>query len=828
MNTNAQITKDECLWCSNSKVREQKFCPYCGRATGRVWGPILSQYEKIGSVKNIEIENGGSFFIRFEHIYGESVDIYCDISDAPNVLFKKDPTETQGFVQVNKNIDNKCFEFCLKDYKKQPSGIIRFRLNNGLRNLNEIWKNNNFEEISYQIDGKVAVASSEWNLGSEFLFFSNKIERQNICIYNPSSIDRNFVIDPPSGYNVYSNDSFGNTEISIKANSNAVLSIEKNNMNLEKAPYWEIANQKVELVEVKPQQKNKNRRKLRISFDLGAKTFSIRACWVGGHPMLSKNNCCIEDIGGKYFSSSMIIDKTGRGEFYCFNNVDDFKQKYFSYDNEKAKKIKTIDDCILHLPNTKNLVAITGLKTLIRFNQKRSDLDNEFLLGKFFSEVYKIMKQWAKELFPKANKSIPTGFKLNTFFKPDYIFTYPILEKEDEIKRYIDTFKNAFNKAFSEENIEESQISFISEPEVILNYMVLEKNDIFKTLSEDDLFATVDSGAGTTDLSVGKIKKDKGIVTLTDIKSIHLELTDEQKSKYPPAIQKTPYLGGNLLDFIFSDALDKNAYLISTFSNGTYISFWKAVWGDESNSPTKTKEKLAFCKNIKEQFEKEANENKKNPTRHILNRENYLQEEDVGFDYKSYGNVVIESIFKDIVVEAYDKLFSMGINCKKVNTIALVGGSNICRYVRNSIFSNLHLTLEATKQDGFLTDYDRLYAVVEGACLPVEPLSKTTSFAKFTIKYESDEEIIEEIIKEEEVLSEKSFQIDVPYNESNIAILELFAESKLWEGNKKIATAISKKDNSDDEEAFFVVTVTDKKCVCTDGGRQIFWDINIS
>ena len=138
------------------------------------------------------------------------------------------------------------------------------------------------------------------------------------------------------------------------------------------------------------------------------------------------------------------------------------------------------------------------------------------------------------------------------------------------------------------------------------------------------------------------------------------------------------------------------------------------------------------------------------------------------------------------------------------------------------------MTLEATKQDGFLTDYDRLYAVVEGACLPVEPLSKTTSFAKFTIKYESDEEIIEEIIKEEEVLSEKSFQIDVPYNESNIAILELFAESKLWEGNKKIATAISKKDNSDDEEAFFVVTVTDKKCVCTDGGRQIFWDINIS
>ena len=95
--------------------------------------------------------------------------------------------------------------------------------------------------------------------------------------------------------------------------------------------------------------------------------------------------------------------------------------------------------------------------------------------------------------------------------------------------------------------------------------------------SDGELFAVVDSGAGTTDLSVGKIKKDRGIITLTDIKSISLDLTENQKKYY--AIN-TSHLGGNLLDFIFSYILDKDASKILKSSVGTiYTSLWDSMWG---------------------------------------------------------------------------------------------------------------------------------------------------------------------------------------------------------------------------------------------------------
>ena len=536
MNTNAKTTpKGECLWCS--KVRKQKFCPYCGRATGRVSDPILSQFKNSKPDKTVEIANDGTFFIRFEHKCGEPVQIECDISNAHNILFKNKPNSFKDSGNAKPTVPG-FFEFCLKDERIQPSGDIFFRLDNGEREFDKIWKRKNFNEIKYPIGGKIAVASSEWNLGSEFLFFSNKLERQNICIYNPSSIDRNFVIDPPNGYNIDSVDSFGNAEISIEANSNAVLSIEKKRMRAENPTYWEVGTQKVELFEL-PTQKNTNRRKLRISFDLGAKTFSIRACWVGGNDLYDKKNGEIEEIGGKYFSSTMIMDKTGR-EFYF---------------SDKA------DSLISRVKGNDNLVPITGLKTSIRdFNDRYTVINNiwtnEYLLSILFSEVSSIIKNWIEDLVYRTRGCIPDGFKFNEYFdNPEYVFTYPWLETEEKRERYKNIFKRAFLTAFKGENIDESQIYFISEPEAVFNYIVSKRPDISAT-SDGELFAVVDSGAGTTDFSVGKIKKDRGIITLTDIKSISLDLTENQKKYY--AIN-TSHLGGNLLDFIFSYILDKDA-----------------------------------------------------------------------------------------------------------------------------------------------------------------------------------------------------------------------------------------------------------------------------
>ncbi|MBR0519500.1 hypothetical protein IJJ97_06885, partial [bacterium] len=500
MNTNTS-QKEKCSWCFKGSS-QTKYCPYCGRLTGRVSPPILSQYKNSEPVKMVEIANGGSFFIRFKHEKGFPVNIECDISNAKNILFKDKPTYSKDSVTATKAV-NASFEFSLKDDKIPPAGYIIFRLNNGERNLSEIWKKDNFNEIQYPIAGTIAVASSEWNLGSEFLFFSNKLEKQNICIYTHSSMDRNFAIESPNGYNIDPVDSIGASEISVEGYRNKILSIKKN-INAENPTYWEVGNQRVELFEL-PTQKTNNRRKLRISFDLGAKTFSVRACWIGGNNIFSKTNCEIEEIGGKSFSPSMIMDKTTGGKF-----------KFSSEADELIPKIQN-----------QNLVPITGLKTSIRdFNERYVKYNkmwtNEYLLSVLFSEVFKKIENWMEELFNNANRSIPVGFKFNNYFdSPEYVFTYPILETEENIERYKKTFKRAFLSAFSEEDVEESQIYFISESEAVFNYIISKRPDISAT-SNGKLFAVVDSGAGTTDLSIGKIKKDKGVITLTDIKSISL------------------------------------------------------------------------------------------------------------------------------------------------------------------------------------------------------------------------------------------------------------------------------------------------------------------
>ena len=143
------------------------------------------------------------------------------------------------------------------------------------------------------------------------------------------------------------------------------------------------------------------------------------------------------------------MDKTGR-EFYF---------------SDKA------DSLISRVKGNDNLVPITGLKTSIRdFNDRYTVINNiwtnEYLLSRLFSEVSSIIKNWIEDLLYRTRGRIPDGFKFNEYFdNPEYVFTYPWLETEEKRERYKNIFKRAFLTAFKGENIDESQIYFISEPE---------------------------------------------------------------------------------------------------------------------------------------------------------------------------------------------------------------------------------------------------------------------------------------------------------------------------------------------------------------------------
>ncbi len=809
MNTIQEI---KCPWCekvSNIDKPNLKFCPYCGRPTGRISEPKLTYSSTSTEVPKVELKDGDSFSIRFDHLSGDSVTIICDISNTKNIRFKdkKNIDTTISRVQSDRQVAGN-FEFCLKDYTKEETGYLIFKYNNANRNQNKIWQetDNWTDEERFELKGKILIASKEWIPESEFLFFSKEIQKQKICIYNPSITERKFEFESPNGYSIYpySEKYFGKSFVPIQGNHSEILCIDKEKQKSEENPIkWKVGNNEVELFELPVQTKtNIQKSKLKISFDLGARKISIRALWRGFAP-LDKKIGEIDEIGGTSFPPTMLFD------------IDE-KEKYFFEEAENLKNKKV------------HLKEIIGLKTCLRdfndtYTKYNANWTNKYLLSLMFSKISEKIRQWISELFKSKNKTVPNNF--NEYFNnPEYIFSYPILNTKEKTEEYKNILKETFINSF-DEKIEDSQIKFISEPDAVLNYIISKKQNI--KLNEGELFAVIDSGAGTTDISVGKIERKDSNLYLSDLKSLTLNLNENQKKNYELPINRNEiHIGGVLIDRILSYVLETNASSILNSPNArNYVNYWNA----RAEKNFSTLEKIELSKRIKERIseDKEA--------KLQVNNFNFDINDKPSINHSHFGEKVIEPIIKEPLIEANDKLLSYGINLKNISTIIMIGGSNICQYMRYYTVKNLPLyTNLVKKNDDQLTKEDRLNAVVEGTILEIDNIAKK-SFATFIIKDEY-EKIEKTIIKEGEIITPRTFPPILLKPDEDIVILNLYAKSELWNNElKKIASArcnaINFNSNAYGDEVNFEISISEKNCRCDISAGEysaIGWDINFA
>ena len=812
MNT---IQEKNCLWCekvSEADIPNLRFCPYCGRPTGRVSKPqLVYSSDSPNGEKKIELQEGDSFAIKFDHLSGEPVTIKCDISHTENIIFKDKDKDTKIFTGQSKRKSSVIFEFSLKDYTKGVTGEIIFEYNNDNRKPDKIWQQtDNWISERYPLNGKILIASKEWIPGSEFLFFSKDIQQQKICIYNPSITERKFEFESPNGYSVYpySEKYFRMSYIPIKGKSSEIFCIDKEKTVSEKNPtLWKIGDNEINLFKLPVKEKKDiPKSDLKIAFDLGARKISIRAFW-RGFPSLDKKVGDIEQIGGESFSPTMLLDKTS-------------KEKYFFIEESDVEKLQN---------KNKNLIEIKALKTCLRdskdiYIKHNVNWTNEYLLTLLFSEISKKIKQWSSELYKSIDKIAPDNFN-EDFNNPEYIFSYPILETEESTEKYKKILKNAFIRSFGEK-IDDSQIKFISEPDAVLNYINSKKQNI--KLNEGELFAVVDSGAGTTDLSVGKIKRNNGNLYLTDIKSVTLNLNEKQKQNYQlPQNRNAIHIGGVLIDRILAHELEINARAILNSPNGRdYINYWEA-----RREHILDTEKIKVSKIIKERIA----DGKKAPLQ-ILNI-NFDTLDRPTVNEELYGKQVIEPLLKEPLLEAKAKFSFLGTNLENVSTIIMIGGSNIYKYMRDKTIENLQIESDLAQKDEELTKEDRLNAVVEGSILETENAVKK-SFVTFIVKDENKK--IAEIIKEGEIITQKFKRISLPFDEDTV-VLNLYAESKEFWNNeqKKIASARFNASNftSSDygDKVYFEISISEKngkwyiKCDIYAGGYSaVGWDINFA
>ena len=438
-----------------------------------------------------------------------------------------------------------------------------------------------------------------------------------------------------------------------------------------------LKNNEVELFE-SPSQTTKNiqKNKLQIIFYLGTKRIAIRAYGKGLFSTLDKKIVDIDEIEGNSFPPTMLLDvKTGKGKYF-FREAEN---------RTKDKKFKKIEN----------------LKTYLRdFNDKytndNKDWTNEYLLSILFSEISKRIKTCYYELFKRKEEKVPTNF--NEYFeKPEYVFSYPILESDEKTEKYKNIFKKAFINSFGEK-IEESQIKFISEPEAIFNY-IKSKKDIISNLDNDELFAIVDAGAGTTDFSIGRIKKtNEGELSFSEIKTITIDSNGK-------------HFSGNLIDRELSKILKTNAESIFKKSDKReekYKNYWEIR---NKLNPEEKFNEIKISKQVKECL------SEKKTAKLKLENDKVIE-----VNYKSYINhikKIISHFLKPLSSEVNKKFSDTEI--KKLENIIMVGGSNLWKYMREYTLSKLHKfgllkdQILAKKYDNLLTPKDRLNAVIEGA-----------------------------------------------------------------------------------------------------------------
>lgn len=562
-----------CQECGLAFEPDDVFCARCGRPAGRIaWAFSADRNTESGTVW---VRKGEHFYLLARNIGVAPVRAEVDASMARGLRLEGVPFRrvAPGQVQV--------FELHHIP-ESEIGGAIQVRSDDGLRA--RWWERRSWQERALKISGSVRVREERWVIGSPCVLLPPGVRRQFVRVWNDSELERTFVTETPPETRVMA--------LGVPTGPNPLATAAGASLNFGVEPHasraeGHLANWKLgpdgHTVPIYRMARARTEKgcDVVVAIDFGTRNTGVRVRWrrtlVPTKPAGTVD--AVGDRGGTpRFPTQMIVH---RGE------------RTFRWGQEAA-------DAIAASRMSADEVPIANLKTHLRegrdrYTELHPDWTNAELVRRYFERLLHRLDEY----FRTASPEHPVR-RENLDVR--YVLCRPVLDANEgdvEGARYEATLRSALESC----GVPGRSITFIHEP-VAAAIGVARRREELLALPDGAAVAIVDSGGGTTDVALARVRMEGGRVALDIAGSyaVHLEPDNPAMAILQRYGVEDRQVGGNVLDWALTDGLIRQA---GAFLESEGRPVPRTLWKQPEQPglvAAQMREFVVICRRMKERF----------------------------------------------------------------------------------------------------------------------------------------------------------------------------------------------------------------------------------
>ena len=698
MKTNAFV----CRVCRTPFAASDAFCAVCGTPSGQVAWSLSSTREPKGE-GSILIRPGDTFYLVAANVGLAPVRAEIDVSGLRGAVLEG---VGSGAVAAAQWL---AFPI-MHTVGAELGGLLTLRSRDAQRR--EWWERSDWRGSELRMPHNVRVREERWILGCETIVFPSDAPYQSLRIWNDAERVREFTPDTPAGFRV--RHSANTPTIKLGAGQSAELLLQPLGKTQSGSPdtSWRLGDKVLPIVRMESTKREPGADAI-VAIDFGTRNTGIRIRWrrtlVPGKP-----DGMIDALGdtanSARFPTEMVIEKNDRRVLWGSAAADAIRGNRLQ----------------------ENDFPVENLKTFLRegregFTDNGERWTNQEILNRYIARIISRLDEYLK------NSDAETPLSRNGI-RLQFVVTRPVLDfnSGDSIGS---TYENALRLAFVKAGVDSDTLIFALEP-VAAAIGIARRRAAELLALQGKTVAVIDSGGGTTDISLARVNLENGRVALEIVGSDAVALAKDSPAQSALrwfGLAEQREFGGNVLDagLAYQLVADARRLLESDGQQPTppRLDFY-APQGAVAPQLAKAWKRgvLDICRKMKEAFSQTS--------RIYLNRpagQAPKAGEVVPFPNRpDYAGIALEHaliddyLFSPLLRPALDTLQTQiiarqfdndGISPNEIAKVFYVGGTNCDGFVRlhfGRLFPNAPAETDADAQSPERIA-ERLNAVVEGA-----------------------------------------------------------------------------------------------------------------
>ena len=506
-----------CRVCRTPFGASDAFCAVCGNPSGQIVWSLSSVREPKGE-NSILIRPGDTFYLIAANVGLSPVRVEVDTANLRGAILEGVGSGAVAAAQW--------LAFPLTHtVAAELGGILTLRSRDSQRK--EWWQRSDWRGSELRMPHTLRVREERWILGSEAILFAPDSPYQSLRIWNDAERVREYTPDTPAGYRV--RHSSNTPTLKLGAGQSAELLLQPLGKTQSGSPdsTWRLDGTTLPIIRVEGAKREAGADAI-VALDFGTRNTGIRIRWrrtlVAGKPDGTVD--ALGDVANSSrFPTEMVVERNERRLLWGSAAADAIRGNRLG----------------------ENEFAVENLKTFLRegregFTDNGAKWTNQELLNRYVARIVARLDEYLKACDLETPLS-RAGIRLR------YVVTRPVLdynEGNEAGARYEETLRVAFVKA----GIDADHLIFALEPVAAAIGIARRRASELLAL-QGKIVAVIDSGGGTTDISLARVNLENGRIALEIIGSYAVALANDSPAQaalkwFGLAVQKE--FGGNVLD----------------------------------------------------------------------------------------------------------------------------------------------------------------------------------------------------------------------------------------------------------------------------------------